>query len=374
MTMTKPENLARPEVIALTPYASARRIIAQAGCTGEVWMNANESAEGNALSALRLTDDVLSTFNRYPEPQPEEVIRRYAAYAKVNPDGILVTRGGDEGIDLLVRTFCRAGVDAVLDFPPTYGMYSVTAQTSGVRLIRLETKKENGWTPDTELLRQTLQNDSNVKVVFVCSPNNPTGGVLTKETVDQLIEVTRDRAILVIDEAYIDFIPEASVVERLKDAPHLVIIRTLSKAFALAGIRCGFLLGSPDVIGMLKKVIAPYPIPVPVAAIAENVLTQEGIASMKARVKTLIERRENLAKALKEIEGVKEVELGLGNFILVRFADAHGTYLKLRDRGIILREQTSQPGLTDALRITVGTAEENAKLLSALTELGRGKE
>lgn len=372
--MTKPENLARPEVIALTPYASARRIIAQAGCTGEVWMNANESAEGNALSALRLTDDVLSTFNRYPEPQPEEVIRRYAAYAKVNPDGILVTRGGDEGIDLLVRTFCRAGVDAVLDFPPTYGMYSVTAQTTGVRLIRLETKKENNWTPDTELLRQTLENDSNVKVVFVCSPNNPTGGVLTKETVDQLIEVTRGHAILVIDEAYIDFIPEASVVSCLKDAPHLVIIRTLSKAFALAGIRCGFLLGAPEVIGMLKKVIAPYPIPVPVAAIAENVLTQEGIASMKARVKTLIERRETLSKALKEIEGVKEVELGLGNFILVRFTDAHGTYLKLRDRGIILREQTSQPGLTDALRITVGTAEENAKLLSALTELGRGKE
>ena len=371
--MTKPENLARPEVIALTPYASARRIIAQAGCTGEVWMNANESAQSNELSSLRLTDDVLATFNRYPEPQPEEVIERYAAYAGVDPEGILVTRGGDEGIDLLVRTFCRPGVDAVVDFPPTYGMYSVTADTTGVRLIRLETKKDNGWRPDTERLSETLKKDPNVKVVFVCSPNNPTGGVLTKETVNELIEVTRDRAILVIDEAYIDFIPQASVVGQLKDAPHLVIIRTLSKAFALAGIRCGFLLGAPEVIGMLKKVIAPYPIPVPVAAIAENVLTQEGIASMKARVKTLIERRENLAKNLKEIEGVKEVELGLGNFILVRFADAHGIYLKLRDRGIILREQTSQPGLADALRITVGTAEENERLLSALKELGRGK-
>ncbi len=371
--MTKPENLARPEVIALTPYASARRIIAQAGCTGEVWMNANESAEGNALTSLRLTDAVLATFNRYPEPQPEEVIRRYAAYAGANPDGVLVTRGGDEGIDLLVRTFCRAGVDAVVDFPPTYGMYSVTAETTGVRLIRLETRKETVWMPDTELLSETLKKDANVKVVFVCSPNNPTGGVLGKETVDKLIEVTRDRAILVIDEAYIDFIPEASVVKRLEDAPHLVIIRTLSKAFALAGIRCGFLLGSPEVIGMLKKVIAPYPVPVPVAAIAENVLSKEGITSMKARVKTLIERREKLTEDLKGIEGVKEVELGLGNFILVRFADAHDTYLKLRSRGIILREQTSQPGLSDALRITVGTAEENETLLSALKEIGRGQ-
>ncbi len=369
--MTKPENLARPEVVSLTPYASARRIIAQAGCTGEVWMNANESAEGNCLSSLRLTDAVLSSFNRYPEPQPEEVIRRYAAYAGVDPAGLLVTRGGDEGIDLLVRTFCTPGKDAVVDFPPTYGMYSVTAETTGVRLIRLETKKENAWMPDVELLRETLQKDTGIKVVFVCSPNNPTGGVLTKETVDQLIEATQNRAILVIDEAYIDFVTEASVASRLKDAPHLVIIRTLSKAFALAGIRCGFLLGSPEVIGMLKKVIAPYPIPVPVAAIAENVLTNKGIDAMKARVNSLIERRKALATALKEIDGVKEVELGLGNFILARFTDAHGTYLQLRNRGIILREQTSQPGLADALRITVGTTEENKRLLAALNELGR---
>ena len=114
--MTAPQNLARPEVQRLTPYASARRIIAEAGCRGEVWMNANESAEGNDVAALRLPDSVLARFNRYPEPQPEEVIRRYAAYAGVDPAGVVVTRGGDEGIDLLVRTFCTPGEDAVLDF------------------------------------------------------------------------------------------------------------------------------------------------------------------------------------------------------------------------------------------------------------------
>lgn len=367
--MTAPQNLARPEVQRLTPYASARRIIAEAGCRGEVWMNANESAEGNDLSVLRLTDDVLARFNRYPEPQPEEVIRRYAAYAGVDPAGIVVTRGGDEGIDLLVRTFCTPGQDAVLDFPPTYGMYSVSAETAGVRVVRLATKEENGWQPDTAALRKTLAADPGIKVVFACSPNNPTGGLLTPSVVDELIDATRDRAILVIDEAYIDFVPEASVKDRLKDAPQLVIIRTLSKAFASAGIRCGFLLGNPEVIGMVKKVIAPYPVPVPVAAVAEAMLSPVGINTMQRRADSMIERRAALTAALRNLPGVTDVVEGRGNFILARFKTARSTYLALRNRGIILREQVSQPGLADALRITVGTDDENKILLSALTSV-----
>ncbi len=350
--MTATQNLARPEVQRLTPYASARRIIAEAGCRGEVWMNANESAEGNDVAALRLTDDVLARFNRYPEPQPEEVIRRYAAYAGVDPAGVVVTRGGDEGIDLLVRTFCTPGEDAVLDFPPTYGMYSVSAETAGVRVVRLTTQKANGWLPDPAALRAALAADPGIKVV------------------EDLIDATRDRAILVIDEAYIDFVPEASVKNRLKGAPQLVIIRTLSKAFALAGIRCGFLIGAPEVIGMIKKVIAPYPVPVPVAAVAEAVLSQEGITAMQRRAEAMKERRLELTEALKRLPGVTSVYEGCGNFILVRFTDARGTYLALRNEGIILREQASQPGLADALRITVGTDDENKRLLSALRKLG----
>ena len=368
--MTAPENLARPEVQKLTPYASARRIIAEAGCRGEVWLNANESAEGNDTALLRLTDDVLARFNRYPEPLPEEVIRRYAAYAGVSPEGMLVTRGGDEGIDLLVRTFCTPGKDAVVDFPPTYGMYSVSAETAGVRVVRIPTREADGWQPDTAALKAALAADPGIKVVFACSPNNPTGGLLQPSLVNELIDLTRDRAILVIDEAYIDFVPEASVKDRLSAAPQLVIIRTLSKAFALAGIRCGFLLGSPAVIGALKKVIAPYPVPVPVAAVAETVLSSEGIRAMQRRSAAMIQRRTALAAALSKVPGVTAVVEGRGNFILARFTDARGTYLALRSRGIILREQVSQPGLTDALRITVGTDDENKCLLSAIADLG----
>ena len=239
-----------------------------------------------------------------------------------------------------------------------------------MRVVRLTTREADGWLPDSAALRAALAADPGIKVVFACSPNNPTGGLLTPAVVEDLIDATRDRAILVIDEAYIDFVPEASVKDRLKGAPQLVIIRTLSKAFALAGLRCGLLIGAPEVIGMIKKVIAPYPVPVPVAAVAEAVLSPEGITAMQRRAEAMKARRLELTEALKRLPGVTAVYEGCGNFILVRFTDARGTYLALRNEGIILREQASQPGLADALRITVGTDDENKRLLSALTKLG----
>ena len=361
--MENPERLARPEVQALTPYQSARRIVAAAGGRGDVWLNANESAESDeyALKNGRL--------NRYPDAQPAEVIARYAAYAGVSPESILATRGGDEGIDLLVRTFCTGGRDAVLQFPPTYGMYSVSAETANVRVVNLTTSPENGWTPDVKALEAALEKDPSIQVVFACSPNNPTGNLLSPEVVSGLIDATRGRAILVLDEAYIEFSPEDTAIDRLERAPHLVIIRTLSKAFALAGIRCGFLIGNPAVIGMIRKVIAPYPIPAPVADIAEQALSDKGIDRMKTRVAATLRRREELARALAALPGVLEVSPSASNFLLVRFAESARVFTGLWDRGIILRDQSRQPTLAGAIRITVGTDEENALLLAALSDL-----
>ena len=358
-----PERLARPEVQALTPYQSARRIVAAAGGRGDVWLNANESAESDVY-ALRN-----GRLNRYPDAQPEQVVERYAAYAGVSPDSILVTRGGDEGIDLLIRTFCTGGRDAILQFPPTYGMYSVSAETANVRVVNLETRPEAGWTPDVSLLEAALEKDPSIQVVFACSPNNPTGNLLSPEVVEGLIEATRGRAILVMDEAYIEFSPDDTAAGRLEGAPHLVLIRTLSKAFALAGIRCGFLIGNPAVIGMLRKVIAPYPIPAPVADIAEQALADEGIARMKSRVEATLRRREALARALEALPGVLRVSPSASNFLLVKFADAKRVFEGLWDRGIILRDQSRQPTLAGSIRITVGTDEENALLIAALEEL-----
>ena len=361
----RPELLARPQVIALTPYQSARRIVAAAGGRGDIWLNANESAE---FDPYVLTREASERLNRYPDAQPGEVIARYAAYSGANPAGILATRGGDEGIDLLIRTFCRAGEDAVLTFPPTYGMYEVSAETAGGRVEKLVTDPATGWTPDADALEEKLAADPSIRVVFACSPNNPTGNLIPSAVIERLVEATRGRAILVIDEAYVDFAPEATALGRIASAPHLVLIRTLSKAFALAGIRCGFLIGSEAVIGMLRKVIAPYPIPTPVADIAEQALSPAGVSAMRERAAGMIARREALSQRIRLLPGVLAVEPSSANFILVKFADSAKVFSALWNRGIILRDQGRQATLDGCVRITVGAEEENLELLAALSE------
>ena len=183
-TAADPGLLARPDVQKLTPYQSARRIMQTAGVTGEVWLNANESAEAEPMAPET------KLFNRYPEPQPEAVVERYAAYAGVSPEQILVTRGGDEGIELLVRTFCRPGEDAVLQFPPTYGMYAVSAETNGAEVVNLVTSPDRGWLPDVAEAAKVLEERTDVKLVFACSPGNPTGTLIPVGMLRKLAELT----------------------------------------------------------------------------------------------------------------------------------------------------------------------------------------
>ena len=322
-TAADPGLLARPDVQKLTPYQSARRIMQAAGVTGEVWLNANESAEAEPMAPET------KLFNRYPEPQPEAVVERYAAYAGVSPEQILVTRGGDEGIELLVRTFCRPGEDAVLQFPPTYGMYAVSAETNGAEVVNLVTSPDRGWLPDVAEAAKVLEERTDVKLVFACSPGNPTGTLIPVGMLRKLAELTAGRALLVIDEAYIEFTPANTAVELLKDYPHVVIIRTLSKAFALAGLRCGFLLSSPAVIGMLRKVIAPYPIPVPCADIAAQALSPESVSLMHRRAAQCVMRKCELEVALEDLDGVEAVYPSASNFLLVRFVDAARVFTAL---------------------------------------------
>ena len=362
-TAADPGLLARPDVQKLTPYQSARRIMQAAGVTGEVWLNANESAEAEPMAPET------KFFNRYPEPQPEAVVERYAAYAGVSSEQILVTRGGDEGIELLVRTFCRPGEDAVMQFPPTYGMYAVSAETNGAEVVNLITSPDRGWLPDVAEAAKVLEERTDVKVVFACSPGNPTGTLIPVGMLRKLAEVTEGRALLVIDEAYIEFSPANTAVELLKDFPHVVIIRTLSKAFALAGLRCGFVISSPAVIDMLRKVIAPYPIPVPCADIAAQALAPAGVSLMRRRAAQCVMRKCELEVALEDLPGVAAVFPSSSNFLLVKFADGARVFTALRDRGIILRDQSRQPTLENCIRITIGTKEENERLLAALEDI-----
>ena len=345
------EELARKNVRDLTPYQSARRL----GGKGDVWLNANEFPTPVNFDLRQ------QTLNRYPECQPKAVIENYAAYAGLKPDQVLVSRGADEGIELLIRAFCEPGQDAILFCPPTYGMYSVSAETFGVEYRTVMARDD--WQLDLQAIADNLDG---VKLVYVCSPNNPTGQIINPDDVRELLEMTRGRAIVVADEAYIEFCPQATLAGWIEEYPHLVVLRTLSKAFALAGLRCGFTLANADVIALLMKVIAPYPLSTPVADIAAQALTPEGIAAMRQRVAQIVDERQFLLGQLREIPCIEAVYDSETNYILARITASSAVFKSLWDQGIILRDQNKQPSLSGCLRITIGTRTESQRVIDAL--------
>ncbi|EPT1694159.1 histidinol-phosphate transaminase [Vibrio cholerae] len=338
------EKLARQQIQALTPYLSARRI----GGSGDVWLNANESPFNNEYK----TD--FARLNRYSDCQPKAMIQAYANYAGVQPEQVLTSRGADEGIELLIRAFCEPNQDAILFCPPTYGMYAISAETFGVE------RKKVPLTADWQLDLPSIEaNLDRIKLVFVCSPNNPTGNLVKRADIIKLLEMTQDRAIVVMDEAYIDFCPEASTVDLLAQYPNLAILRTLSKAFALAGLRCGFTLANAELINVLLKVIAPYPVPVPVAEIAVQALSPAGLARAKYQVLDLGANRAYLQVGLSMVPGVQVFE-GWGNYLLVKFPDGDALFKAAWEHGIILRNSP----IENCVRISVGNREECEKTVA----------
>ncbi|ENM3873511.1 histidinol-phosphate transaminase [Vibrio cholerae] len=338
------EKLARQQIQALTPYLSARRI----GGSGDVWLNANESPFNNEYK----TD--FARLNRYSDCQPKAMIQAYANYAGVQPEQVLTSRGADEGIELLIRAFCEPNQDAILFCPPTYGMYAISAETFGVE------RKKVPLTADWQLDLPSIEaNLDRVKLVFVCSPNNPTGNLVKRADIIKLLEMTQDRAIVVMDEAYIDFCPEASTVDLLAQYPNVAILRTLSKAFALAGLRCGFTLANAELINVLLKVIAPYPVPVPVAEIAVQALSEAGLARAKYQVLDLGANRAYLQVGLSMVPDVQVFE-GWGNYLLVKFPDGNALFKAAWEHGIILRNSP----IENCVRISVGNREECEKTVA----------
>lgn len=348
------EDLARDNVRALTPYMSARRL----GGNGDVWLNANEFPLPVPFELSQ------QTLNRYPECQPKLVIDRYAAYAGLQPDQVLVSRGADEGIELVMRAFCEPGKDAILFCPPTYGMYSVSAETIGIE-YRTVPALEN-WQLNLPAIADRLDG---VKIVYLCSPNNPTGNLIEVEDIRTLLAMTAGKALVVADEAYIEFCAQATLSGWLKEYPHLVILRTLSKAFALAGLRCGFTLANKPVIDILMKVIAPYPLATPVADVAAQALSDQGIALMREHVAELNSNRDWLRDNLAQCRCVLEVFPSETNYLLARFKDSPMIFKTLWDQGIILRDQNKNPGLAGCLRISIGTRDECERVIAALQAL-----
>ena len=349
-------QLARADLRDLIPYQSARSI----GGAGEVWLNANEAPTAPDIQAA------CTALNRYPEPQPQQVLAAYARYAQVPPENVLITRGGDEGIELLVRAFCQPGRDALIYCPPTYGMYAVSAAANGVSALTVPQTAD--FQLDLPAIAHALDS-APVKLIFICNPNNPSGTRLNRADLDALLAMTRGRAIVVIDEAYIEYSATDTLAGELPRQPHLALIRTLSKAHALAGIRCGFVLANPELINLLAKIIAPYPIPTPVADIAAQALSAAGLAQMRQRVADTLAARTALQAALQQSPLVREVYASAANFLLARFSDGPAVFQALWQRGIILRSQENAHGLAGCIRITVGSHAENDTLIRALRQL-----
>ena len=361
--MSDIKHLARETVQALTPYLSARRI----GGNGDVWLNANEAPD---CSEYQLDSGNL---NRYPEFQPPALIEAYARYASIHsasitPEQVLCSRGADESIEILIRTFCEPNRDSILICPPTYGMYAISAETCGVAIN--EVALDTHFNVDYDAVAQAVNApDSQIKIVFLCAPNNPTGNMLDKSKLIKLLQATLGKALIVADEAYIEFCPALSQADLIYDHENLVITRTLSKAFALASIRCGFTLAQASVIEMMSKVIAPYPVPDPVAQIATQALSTHGLEIMRERVAILNNNRMVLANALLSLPCVTELFPATGNFVLVRFSDAKKVWQAFSDNGIIMRDFASKPRLENCIRITIGSVEEMQATLNILNSL-----
>ncbi|MBU2428561.1 MAG: histidinol-phosphate transaminase [Gammaproteobacteria bacterium] len=345
---------ARTSVKALTPYASARRSMSG----GSVWLNANENA-------LAPEYQLSGSYNRYPDCQPPALIAAYAAYAGVDKSQLLVSRGADEGIELLIRSFCepqtagQAG-DSILICPPTYGMYAISAESNQVSRTIVPLM------PDFTLDLPAIFAAPMPKLVFICSPNNPTGDLIPRQQILQVLDFYRDKALVVVDEAYIEFAPQATVLNLLADYPNLVVLRTLSKAFALAGLRCGFTLAAPEIINALKQMIAPYPLAAPVAEIATQALSAEGQARMLQSVVIINQLRDEFIAFAKAQPAVKQVYPSNANYVLLQVADAAACVAAIAAEGILIRNQSSQLGLSQVVRVSIGNPDEMAQVTAAL--------
>lgn len=359
------EKLARKELVDMVPYQSARRLqskdqsVDQANTTATIWLNANE-ASGPGIYHIE-SDSI----NRYPDFQPENLLTAYSQYTGLTTDRILATRGADEGIEVLIRTFCRAYQDSILICPPTYGMYAISAQSHGANIVSVP-------------LDQNLQLDmkglaaqvGQVKIVFLCSPGNPTGNLLSIESIKASLALFADSAIVVVDEAYIEFCHSSSVLNLLDQYPQLVILRTLSKAFALAGLRCGFTLANPATIKLLSKIIAPYPISAPVAEIASASLSKQGIEQVSIRIQETTILRQQLALWLEQQSWCTRVFNSDANFILCQVINnqlKEFIFSYLKQQGILIRDQSKQYRLDNCLRISIGSERELSIVKDTIT-------
>ena len=337
------EKYIRPDLLGMKPYSSARD---EFEGDASIYLDANENPFDNGV-------------NRYPDPMQKKLKGRIAGIKGVGVDQIFLGNGSDECIDLLFRLFCRPNIDRAATIVPSYGMYAVSSRINQVELT--EILLNDDFSMDVERI---LRESAGCKLLFLCSPNNPTGHTFPKS---QLIRIVEEfRGIVVVDEAYIDFSEESSMVRELMKFKNLAISQTFSKAYGMAGIRLGLLFGSEDLISWINKIKPPYNV---------NQLTQDfafqklqEIERVKTEIETIISERNWLRKELLSLQQINEVYPSDSNFILVKVEDANKLYNYLINKGLVVRNRSNQPLCLNTLRLTVGTSSENRELIEKISE------
>ncbi len=350
-----PLDLVRDDLRDFTGYRSAR----SERLDGRIWLNANESPWPSAAADA-------AALRRYPEPQPPILRAMLAELYGCEASQLLAGRGSDEAIDLLIRAICRPGEDAVLVTPPTFGMYAVCARLHGTRVLETPLiDTPDGWIVDFGAVAAAAETAA-VKLVFLCSPGNPSGTLLPMADVAALALRLQGRALVVVDEAYVEYAGTTSAISLLATQRNVVVLRTLSKAHALAAARIGAVIADADLIAVLQRCQAPYPLPQPCVEIACRALHPAALGATRVYIAAIQAERANLLRGLQSAAGVRRVYPSQGNFILVRFDNAQAAFDRLLAAGVVVRDMRMVPGLSDAMRITVGTPQQNATVLRAV--------
>jgi histidinol-phosphate aminotransferase len=341
------EKIIRPHLLGLKPYSSARD---EFEGEASVYLDANENNLGSLAGGV--------DYNRYPDPHQKAIKEKLAKLKGVKPEQIFIGNGSDEAIDLLVHLVCEPGQDEILLLPPTYGMYEVSANIHNVGIQRVPLNER--FQPVFEKIAE--KQNERTKILFLCSPNNPTGNILEPGTVEKLIKSFN--GLVVVDEAYIDFTEAPSWSTRLEEFPNLVVLQTLSKAWGMAGLRLGMAFASPKIISFLNKIKPPYNV---------NVVTQELVsdaldktAQLNDMLEVIVQERARVVDEFESLGLIEKVYPSDANFVLVQVPNANELYAYLLERGVVVRNRSTQPGCANCLRITIGTPEENDHLLASL--------
>lgn len=344
-------GLIRPEIRRLRPYRSAEFE------QGLIRLNANETPWRPA------GDTTKCGLNRYPEPRPFTLSARLAAHYGVAPEQLLVTRGSSEAIDVLIRGFCRAGQDEILICPPTFGMYEVYAAIQGAGVRSVPLCRERGYCLDVAGLAAAW--NERIRLLFVCSPNNPTGNCIADADLERVAEMARGHAVIVIDAAYAEFAEQDPTLRLLAQHDHIVVLRTLSKAMGLAGARCGALLGPPEAMELLSRILPPYGFSTLTVEAVERCLRAENRTEFTQRIATIKTERARVARALAGVPAVIRVWPSEANFLLVETRDAAGLVAAAHAGGVLVRDFSWDPWLPGCIRVTIGDAGQNDQLLRA---------